>query len=149
MVKKLTKIALIAGLLLSFAAQAVVIQGDPGATGSTMYPNIVTDSAGHLVVAITSSAGTTGALTDCSGTITTGGTSQTAVAAVATRKYLLVQNTSAGNEYINFTSNAAATGSSLLILPNGSFVQETNFVSNEKVSIFGATTAQAYTCKAN
>ena len=92
-------------------------------------------------------SGASGALTDVSGTITTGGTSQLLTAAVTARKYLMVQNNSTGNLGINFTGAATLANPSIVLVPGGSFIMESNFVSNEAVNIIGATTGQAFTAK--
>ena len=91
--------------------------------------------------------GQTGALTDVSGTIAAGGTSQVLQAAQTARKYILIQNISSGNLYINFTSAATTGTGSYELLPNGVFSMEGNFVSNEAINIIGATTGQAFTAK--
>ena len=92
-------------------------------------------------------SGASGALTDVSGTITTGGKSQLLTAAVTARKYLMVGNNSAGNLGINFTGVATLSSPSIILLPDHSFIMESNFVSNEAVNIIGATTGQAFTAK--
>ena len=91
--------------------------------------------------------GASGALTDVSGTITAGGTSQVLQAAQITRKYIMIQNLSSGNLYLNFTSAATTGEGSYELLPNGVFTMEGNFVSNEAINIIGATTGQAFTAK--
>jgi hypothetical protein len=88
----------------------------------------------------------TGALTDLSSTITTGGTSQT-LSTAKSRKYFLVQNLSAANLYINFGSAATTGTGSIVIVPNGSFVMESMFVTNQAINILGATTGQGFTAK--
>lgn len=90
----------------------------------------------------------TGTLTDRSGTITTGGTAQQAMAANTSRKYLLIQNISDTNMWINFTTTAVQDSPSILLLANGgSLAQEAGFVSTEAVSIICATTGKKWTAK--
>ena len=86
-------------------------------------------------------------VTDRSGTISSGGVAQTLANANTSRKYLIIQNLSAENLYINFTTTAVQGQPSLLLLPNGSFVMEGSFVSTEAVSIIGATTGSAFAAK--
>jgi hypothetical protein len=76
-------------------------------------------------------------------TITTGGTSQTALVAKPNRNYLEIQNTSAGDLWINFSTNAGvnigfkvSTGQSWS--PIGGTCPESS------VTIFGVTTGQTY-----
>lgn len=96
------------------------------------------------VVAVTPSQGT---LVDKSGTITSGGAAQTLAAANTARKYLIVQNVSQENLWINFTTTAVQNQPSILLLPNGSFVMEGSYVSTELVSIIGTTTGSTFTAK--
>lgn len=87
-------------------------------------------------------------VTDRSGTITTGGTSQQLAASNAVRIYLFVENVSAENLWINFGAGAAvANQPSIKIVPNGSFVMESTFVCTQAVQIIGATTGSAFTAK--
>lgn len=88
-----------------------------------------------------------GTLTDGSGSITTGGVSQQIFAANSTRKYLLVQNLSTENMWVNFGSAAAADSTSVKLLPNGSVVMESSFVSNQTVNVIAATTGSKFVAK--
>ena len=86
-------------------------------------------------------------LIERSGTITLGATAQTLAPSNASRKYFLFQNNSAGNLWINFTLAASTTLPSFVVVSGASFVMENSFVSNEAISVVGATTGQAFTCK--
>lgn len=93
-------------------------------------------------------------LTDGSGTITTGGTSQQIFAALATRKYLLIVNDSTGPLWINETTAAVQSQPSIPLAPanangtgGGVFVMETNIISSGAWNVIGATTGQAFTAK--
>lgn len=88
-----------------------------------------------------------GTLTDGSGSIATASTSQQVFAANVSRKYLLVQNTSAGALGINFTSAATLGVGSIQLAAGASFVMESAFVSTEAVTIIGATAGQTFTAK--
>jgi hypothetical protein len=88
-----------------------------------------------------------GTLTDRSGSITTGGTAQQLAAANATRKYLLIQNISAGDLWLNFTTTAVSDQPSIKLTPGSSFSMEGSYVSTEAVSVIGATTGQKFTSK--
>jgi hypothetical protein len=89
----------------------------------------------------------TGTVTDRSGTITSGGAAQTLAASNTARKYLIVVNVSQENLWINFTTTAVQNQPSIPILPNGSFVMESGYVSTELISIIGTTTGSAFTAK--
>ena len=88
-----------------------------------------------------------GTFTDGSSTIATGGTAQTVFASNASRRYLLIQNTSSSNLWLNFTTTAVQAGPSILLLPYAIMTFEGNFVSTELVSIIGASTGQTFTAK--
>lgn len=88
-----------------------------------------------------------GALTDRSGSITTGGTAQQMMAANSSRRYLMIQNASVGALWINFTSAAVQDTPSIQIAAGGNFILETGFVSTEAVSVIGATTGQKWAAK--
>lgn len=132
--------------LAAVGAQATVIQCDPNATGSSTYPNVACSASGALVVSNGGATGT-GTLTDRSGTIAAGGTSQQLAAANTSRKYIFIQNTSTGNLYVNFGSAASVTVGSILIPANSSFVMEQGYISTQVINIIGATTSQTYIAK--
>lgn len=135
---------------------AVSISGTPAVTATISgTPAVSISGTPAVTLASTTLSGTsnnvlispsTNTLVDHSGTITTGGTAQT-LSAAKSRKYLFIQNLSVSNLYINFTSAASASTGSILLVPGASFVQEGSFVSSELISVFGATTGQAFTAK--
>ena len=115
--------------------------------GGTDIPD---DGAGNPVVP-TRSARTT--LTNRSGTITTGGTSQQLVAANASRSYLLIVNLSTDTLWISFGATAASAGQpSIPLSPavsansygGGAFTMEGSAISTDAVQIYGATTGDAF-----
>jgi hypothetical protein len=89
----------------------------------------------------------TGTLTDRSGTITAGGTAQQLAAANTSRKYFFVQNLSAENMWVNFTTTAVASQPSIRLTPGSSFTLEGGFVSTEAVHVIAATTGSAWSAK--
>lgn len=90
-----------------------------------------------------------GTLTDNSGSTSgTPSTSTTLMASNANRKYLLIQNLSTtANMYINFTSAATVGTGSILLLPSGSFSQESGFVTTEAITVLSASASVPYTAK--
>lgn len=91
-----------------------------------------------------------GSLRDISGTITTGGTAQTIAAQNTSRQYLLIQNLSAGDLWVNFGIAAVAASPSIKITAGGNFEYSaggTGVVPTALVSIIGATTGQSFTAK--
>jgi hypothetical protein len=87
-----------------------------------------------------------GALTDRSGTVATGGVAQQVCAANANRRYFFFQNNSAGDLWINFGATAVANQPSIKLATGQSF-EPAGWVSTQLVSVYGATTSQAFTCK--
>ena len=83
--------------------------------------------------------------TDKSGTVTAGGTAQTLMGARASRQGFVVQNLSATDLYINATGTAAANSGSIRIAAGNLYECPNHAVPITAVSIFGATTAQAFT----
>lgn len=87
---------------------------------------------------------------DASGTITTGGTAQVALAAQGAGLSVTIQNRSSGNLYINTTGAAvvAANGESFEVIPNGTFqVAPSQGIGTPAISIIGAVTGQEFTLK--
>jgi hypothetical protein len=87
-----------------------------------------------------------GPLTNCSGTITSGGTSQQVAAANPTRRYLLFENVSNADLWVRFGAAAVQNQPSYRLFSGGSLVMESGFVSTQSVNVIGATTGQAFTC---
>lgn len=107
-------------------------------------------AVGSTGVITVSAVPSNGVLTDRSGTITTGGTAQNAMAANSSRKYLLIRNptTATAPLWFNFTTAAVVTGSpSIRLDPGDSFIMESGFVSTEAISVIAATTGHAFTAK--
>ncbi|MFX1516903.1 MAG: hypothetical protein ACFFC6_11370 [Promethearchaeota archaeon] len=88
-----------------------------------------------------------GTLTDRSGTITSGGSSQTLAAANTSRNYFFFQNLSSEDLYINFTDAATVDDDSIKVASGGSFVMEDAFVSTEIITVIGATTGSKFVAK--
>ena len=62
------------------------------------------------------------------------------------RKYLLIQNVSGENLWLNFGITDAPT-KAIKLLPDGDFLMDSGFVSTERVSIFGAAAGQGFVAK--
>lgn len=91
-----------------------------------------------------------GALIDGSGTITAGGTAQDVFDENKGRQYLLIQNVSDEDLWINFGIDAVASQPSIKIVANGSAEWSeagTGVVPTALMSIIGATTGKAFTAK--
>lgn len=105
---------------------------------------LVIDSSGRVTVLTVPAAG--GAVTNRSGTITTGASAQQLLASNASRKGYSLQNVSTGNLWIDNTT--AVQGSpSLKITPGSYYESPVGAQETVAISIIGATTGQAFTCK--
>jgi hypothetical protein len=114
-------------------------------TATSKAKALAVSDAGGLTLTIVPSAGN---LTDRSGTIATGSTSQQLAASNIARKYLLVQNLdSAADLWINFTADAVQDQPSVRISPGDAFIMEGSFVSTQQVNVIGPTTGQKFTAK--
>ncbi len=83
--------------------------------------------------------------TNRSGSITTGGAAQVAMAALSTRKGYFFQNISSEIMWGSWVGTAApSTAGSFLISPNG-IIRNTTPCETTALSIYGATTGQKYT----
>lgn len=94
---------------------------------------------------IISGNGTT--LTNRSGTITTGGTAQSLFPANLVRQGGLIQNLSASDLWVNDLGAAAATQPSIRVPPGALYEWPLHAVPVTAVSIFGATTGQAFSAR--
>jgi hypothetical protein len=81
--------------------------------------------------------------TDRSGTITLGGTAQTLTATNNARKGLTIQNTSSGDLRVSTRGTASSTAG-ILLKPGSLYEWPAHGVPVSAVSIWGATTAQAF-----
>lgn len=97
-----------------------------------------------------------GAVTDRSGTITTGGTAQNAASANTSRNYLLIENpvyksdgvTLNPAERLCFRTDAVAgQGAGSICLDIGQGFEFTGFIPTGAVSVIAATTGHAWTAK--
>lgn len=88
-----------------------------------------------------------GNLTNKSGSITLGGTSQTLAAANTSRRYLYVQNISNEILWVNFGIAAVQDQPSIKMTAGSVLAYEGTFVPVESVSIVGATTGSKFVAK--
>lgn len=88
-----------------------------------------------------------GALTNGSGLITSGGASQQIFGANANRKYLLFQNISSIDLFINWGVDAVTGQPSARIGPGLGFVMEASFVSNQNFNVIGVQTGAPFVAK--
>lgn len=91
-----------------------------------------------------------GALTDGSGTITAGGTSQEVFEQKPDRQYLLIQNVGDDDLWVNFDIDAVESQPSILLASGAALefsAAGTGIVPTASVNIIGATTDQPFTAK--
>lgn len=85
--------------------------------------------------------------TNRSGTITTGGTAQVLMAANTSRKGFFIQNISTGDLWISDLGTAAASQPSVHLPASSYYEPPLNGVPTAAISIFGATTGQAFSAR--
>ena len=143
-----------------------VSTGSPAQEGATAWYNETTSSAisapGAANIELAGTPGLTDAqlraapvrtgaqrvtMTDRSGTIATGGSSQPVMSANGSRDGFFVQNLSDGDIYINDLGAASATQPSLRIPPGMLYESPMRGVTTAAVAIFGATTGQAFAAR--
>lgn len=93
---------------------------------------------------------TGGSLTDGSGDLVSGGSSEEVFAANPDREYLLVQNVDNYVLWVNFGTAAVQGQPSIKLNPGGSIqfpIGGSSFVPTQSVNVVGNTTAQEYTAK--
>lgn len=128
----------------TFAASDGVVVG-AGVDDTNTVRKLAVDADGLQLVRAT---GASGAVTDGSGTIASGGDSQSLFAINANRRYLFIQNLDDAEDlWINFTDDADIdTEGSIRLGPWAAF-ESGNFVSTEAVKINAATTSHKFTAK--
>ncbi len=89
----------------------------------------------------------TAALADRSGTITSGGSAQTLMAANSARRGFWIQNQSSGDLWISELGTAAATQPSIQIGAGAFYESLATGTPVSAISIFGATTGQAFAAR--
>lgn len=114
------------------------------ATAANLNATVVQGTAANLKAQVVY-AGVTA--TDKSGTITTGGTAQTAIALNANRRAFWIQNLSSGDLWISDVGTATAASPSLKIVAGGLYESMPGNCPTSAISIIGATTSQAFAAR--
>lgn len=155
--KTLTRIAL--GILLGFipiapafagysGTPSLLINGTPAGSSNPVPSNLFVGGNAASISNGVSVESTQFGRTDRSGTITTGGTAQTLMGSNTSRHGWWIQNQSTGNLWINeIGGTAAATQPAFFIPPNGFYENPFMGVSTSAISIYGATTGQAFAAR--
>ena len=126
-------------LRMTGSTEVSVSRGEAG-SGSTLLNGSAVSSSNPLPVQNANASPT-----NRSGTITTGGAAQVAMAALSTRKAYFFQNVSSEIMWGSFTGTAAPnTSGSFPISPNG-IIRSTQVCETTALSIYGATTGQKFT----
>lgn len=86
-------------------------------------------------------------VTDKSGTITTGGTAQTAIASNAARKGFEIQNQSTGDLYFSTLAAAVVSSPSIKVGAGQLYETPSGGAGTGAVSVIGATTGQAFAAR--
>ncbi len=106
-----------------------------------------TQETGGVHTPVVAIEGRTVTYTNKSGTIASGGVAQTLAALNATRRGFWVQNLSTGDLWISSLGTAAASQPSLRIPPGALYEFPQGGVPGAALSIFGATTGQAFSAR--
>jgi hypothetical protein len=122
------------------------------ASGNTATAVTLTDVNGApLTTLAVATRTTTVTYTDRSGSITTGGTAQQAAPANASRAGFWIQNRSTANLYLNSSGTASSSvgpsNGSIEIEPGQIYEPPSWGIPGTALSIFGATTGQAFVLK--
>ena len=88
-----------------------------------------------------------GSLVDRSGSITTANTSQQVMPANPRRSYLLFQNTSSGDLWIDLNVPAVASTPAIRVVASGSMVWQRSFIPTDALNVIGATAGATFTAK--
>jgi hypothetical protein len=92
-------------------------------------------------------ASNTGDLVNRSGSIIAGSVAQQVAAAVAQRRYIIIQNVSAGDLWIDFGVAAVEDQPSIRLSAGATFVMEGSYICGQSISIIGAAPGQKFTAK--
>lgn len=113
-------------------------------TGANVIGSVTNPTAANFKTQVQQIAATS---TDKSGTITTGGTAQAAIALNANRRGFYIQNLSAGVLWISDTTTAVAASPSIKIPVDGLYESMPGNCPTAAISIIGATTGQAFAAR--
>ena len=86
-------------------------------------------------------------LTDRSGTISSGGVAQQVAASNISRNGFWIQNQSTGDLWLSTVGTAAATQPSLQLPPGSYYEMPDTGIDTGAISLYGATTAQAFAAR--
>lgn len=123
-----------------------------GTSGTTLTQILAAIIAATLTPPIAVTASVSVTPTNCSGSITTGGTAQQLFAASATRHFYQIQNDditrveNLGISEVTATPVVGAAGTWTLSSLTGSYTSPLHYVPNTAIFIVGATTGHTFTC---
>lgn len=126
---------------------AVRLRVSTAGTAGNITVSTTTSQAGSLVTLAAALPVGTVTRTDKSGTITTGGTAQNAIAANTLRKGWELQNTSSGDLWFNTLAVAVVGQPSFKLSPGQTYQTDMGFADTGAVSLIGATTGQTFAAR--
>jgi hypothetical protein len=116
------------------------------APASTNVQGVATPVGLQNPLAVINAAGA--AASDGSGTVATGGSAQSLFGGIVPANGFLVQNNSSAALWVSDVGTAAAGGASIQIAPNGGvFATPSGYKPAGAVSLYGATTGQAFAAR--
>lgn len=133
-------------LVSGAAADGAAVAGNPvlvAGSDGTNVQTIATDGNGDVLIAASQ-----GTLTNRSGVLAAGATSQQLMAANAARRYFFIQNLDAAEDlWFNFTSNAVVGQPSIKLGPGQAYENPPHFCSTEKITVIATTINHAFAAK--
>jgi hypothetical protein len=130
------------------AVTETALESALGTTADTNWAGSGVASLVALLKAIALRGGVGGTISDGSGTISVSGLAQYIFSGLTPANGYLVQNTHAtATLYINDVGVAAATGSSLVLLPGQMWVTPPGYKPPGAVSLFGNTSGQSFSAR--
>jgi len=152
---------LFTGGLIAIRARASAFSSGPIVVAFTstngVGAGVVTvQGSGGGTISVTTSP-VTGTFTDRSGSISTGGTSQTLASSNTSRKCIVIENPASATTqgigaaeslFINFTSSASTSaGTSIELTPGGTYFMCAGAITTEQINVVATTTGHKYTGK--
>lgn len=133
-------------IFVGAAADGATLAGNPvlmGGSDGTNAQTVLTDGQGNLLTG----AGR-GTLTDKSGALAAGATSETLMASNAARRYFFIQNVDAAEDlWIDFTTAAVRDKPSIKLGPGQAYENPSHYCSTEAIKVIATTIGHKWTAK--
>lgn len=121
-----------------------IYQSSPSTMSNGQQTGLRCNSAGNMQVSVVPGGSSGSTSTDISGTVTLGGTYQTALAANTARKGCLIQNPTTATEILSVKVGTMATAYSLPIGATFSCASAGGLIVTDAITLTAATTSHAF-----